>query len=512
MQKLIHSYWFGPVVSGVLTFIAICQVNFWVNWVCYVPLFISISKATPAAAFKKGLLFGAVLSFVAYFWMIPGAQRFTGGSMWYGVLVIAISLLVMSLYHGGLLWFFSWVKNNNSQSRSTWKHAVLMACTVTVGEALLMIATGGLPWFDEHSGSGLSDNLYSIQPAVFFGVPALTFVAVLVNYLAADSVTNKTWRKLYIPFAVIGVYMVSGAILLSGFSPQTDAKPFAVAILSENLPPELKWNDTNANELAQGLVDLNAAAITLKPEMMLWSESGIPWTYKPDDALIREVIRITKPVGATHILGINTAGDDKSVFNSAYYLSPDGQVGGRYDKQHLLAFIERPVSGWIIPFLSSGGYFEKTNTAHAAPLSTPYGKAGIMMCNESIIPAAAASMVNDGAQFLLNMSNDGWFNNTYMVRVHFLRARLRAVETRKDLVINSNNGYCGLIKASGQTESIKKSEEPFVEAVTVQPNNDVPLTCRLPNLFVYGCAGYLLITIIMKRYINYRIKATLPGS
>lgn len=67
----------------------------------------------PAAAFKKGLLFGAVLSFVGYFWMIPGALRFTGGSIWHGVVVIAISLLVMLLYHGGLLCFFSMLKNNN---------------------------------------------------------------------------------------------------------------------------------------------------------------------------------------------------------------------------------------------------------------------------------------------------------------------------------------------------------------------------------------------------------------
>ncbi len=115
-----------------------------------------------------------------------------------------------------------------------------------------------------------------------------------------------------------------------------------------------------------------------------------------------------------------------------------------------------------------------------------------MICNESAVPAAAANMITQGAQFLLNMSNDGWFNDTYIVRDHYFTARLRAVESRKDLVINSNNGYSGLIKASGETKEMKRSTAPFVEMVTVQPNNHTTLAASFPRLLVYACGVFIL--------------------
>jgi len=115
--------------------------------------------------------------------------------------------------------------------------------------------------------------------------------------------------------------MLTGFVLFESFNVPRETKFFKVAILAENIPPEVSWNKTNANKLAQGLVDLNTAAVTLKPNIMLWSESGIPWTYREDDKLIKEVLRVTNPVQATHVMGINTAYRQKEVFN-AYCIYP----------------------------------------------------------------------------------------------------------------------------------------------------------------------------------------------
>jgi len=71
------------------------------------------------------------------------------------------------------------------------------------------------------------------------------------------------------------------------------------------------------------------------------------------------------------------------------------------------------------------------------------------------------------------------------------------------LIINSNNGYSGLIKASGEIKDIKRSTEPFVEMVSVQPNNYITLASSFPKLFVYGCAFYILIIAAINVYKNY---------
>ncbi|MEP7141852.1 MAG: apolipoprotein N-acyltransferase [Ferruginibacter sp.] len=496
MQKITKSIWIGPFISGLLTFIAVCQVNFFASWICYIPLFISINNASLKTVFKKGIVFGLVFSAATFFWMIPGAERFTGYSIFYGLGVFLIAVIFLSLYHAAVLFCFAVIKKNNDELSYILLNSVLAASFFCVGEALLMNVSAGFPWFDMHSGTGLASNDYTIQPASVFGVHILTFIVVLVNYLLAWCIAKRLWAKLYIPVTAIALYMITGFFLLKNFENKSNTyKPFKVAILAGNIAPEMKWDNNTGNFLVQKLLDLNRAAVASKPNMALWSESAIPWTYKKDDDLVKEILSISAPARVVHILGINTAYTDNIVFNSAYCILPGGEVTSRYDKQFLLSLIEKPLGGLIMPFFSSGGFSATSDKQHAAPLNTPYGKAGMLICNEAAIPAAAANMVKQGAQFLLNMSNDGWFNDTYIVRMHFYCARLRAVESRKDLAINSNNGYSGLIKASGIIVEKERSEDPFIEMVSIQPNDVMGTAVAFPNIFIYSCAAFLVLTI-----------------
>jgi apolipoprotein N-acyltransferase len=141
----------------------------------------------------------------------------------------------------------------------------------------------------------------------------------------------------------------------------------------------------------------------------------------------------------------------------------------RYDKQFLLSFIEKPLAGVSIPFFSNKGFLVSDDVEHSVPLQTPFGKAGIMICNEAAIEKPARESTKSGAEFFCNMSNDGWFNDTYITRSHFLNARLRAVETRKDVVVNCNNGFSGMIDAAGNIVEQQKDTEPFIKIAEIHP-------------------------------------------
>ena len=497
MQKIKESFWLGPVISGLLTFIAVCHFNFFAAWICYVPLFISINDNNSKLAFKKGLVFGLVFSIPAFFWMIPGAERFTGYNMFYGLAVFLASAIFYTCYCAALLFSIAALKRPDNNLRSIIGNSILTAALFCIAESLLRFVSTGLPWFDFHSGNGLAANIYTIQSASVLGVHILTFITVGVNYLVALIAIKKWWTKLYIPAAVIITSILTGLLLLNNFEDNLPVKkPFNVAILAENISPDIKWDDNTGNMLVQRLLDLNHLAVTHKPDIALWSESAVPWTYSKDDDLVKEVFKITDPASITHVMGINTAYKENEIYNSAYYILPGGNVSGRYDKQFLLSFIEKPMYGWLIPFFSSKGFYARNDLSHSKPLTTSYGKAGFLICNEAAIPAAAATQVKQGAEFLLNMSNDGWFSDTYIVKAHFYYARLRAVESRKDLAINCNNGYSGLIKASGEIAEQEKSEDPFVTMVSMQPNNMITTVTKFPNLFVYCCAAYIAIMAV----------------
>ncbi len=479
-------------------FIAIGEINFITGYICFVPLFIATFNTTAKQNFKQGFIFGSTLSCFAYSWMISGAERFTGYSFIYGVAVFLICALVIALYWASLFTCISFIKINNKKY-SVVLNSLSVAALFCVFEYVWSLIADRMPWFNMYAGNALEGNLYAVQPASFLGIYVLSYIVVFVNYLLAAFIATKEWKKVFIPVAVVLLYMLCGYAMLQNFVNNIkQSQPVKVALLAENIPPDIKWDDANGNMLVQRLLDLNKAAVAQKPDIILWSESAIPWTYRKDDDLVNEIIKESAPANATHILGINTEVKNNIVNNSAYCISPNGNVAGRYDKQFLLAFIEKPFSGINIPFFSSKGFFVSDDKEHAAPLQTPYGKAGIMICNESAIEPAAWEMVSQGAEFFCNMSNDGWFNNTYIVRSHFLNARLRAVETRKDVIVNCNNGYSGLINSGGNIIRQEKDTNPFVQLDEIYPNDYKTFAFRFPSLFMYICSAFVLFMMIMK--------------
>lgn len=430
---------------------------------------------------------GGTFSACAFAWMVPGLPAFTGLPAGYGVALFFVCVVLFSLGCALVLWLAFLIP-----------HPIFIAAVWTLAETGLQWAGGGLPWFLFHTGNALSANLYAIQPASVTGVTGCSFVVVVVNGLIAKAIAYRSYRKLLLPCGLFAGYMCWGWWLLVLFrAPDTTKQQpsFKLAILEQHIPPEIQWDQANGNTLVQRLLQQERACIAQKPNMILWSESAIPWTYSPTDDLVRELLHNSDAANISHILGMNTAVAEDVVGNSAYCLLPGGKPAGRYDKVTPLLFIEQPWHGLALPFFSANGYAVLPGNSHQ-PLPTPYGKAGILICNESVLPQAAASTVQQGAQFLLNLSNDGWFRNTYLVNSHFYNARLRAVETRKDLAINSNNGRCALIHASGRIDD--------ADVVTVQPNSIQTIAVRFPAL--PACICFILLFSIF--IIHQKTKTT----
>src|SRR6478736_4753892 len=97
-------------VSAIIAFAAMGQINFVASWLAFVPLFTIIIKASVKQSFKHGFVFGIALSLIAYWWIISGAERFTGYNFLYGAGVFLLSTLFVSLYWGSLLFCFSLLK------------------------------------------------------------------------------------------------------------------------------------------------------------------------------------------------------------------------------------------------------------------------------------------------------------------------------------------------------------------------------------------------------------------
>lgn len=497
MQKKLTHPLVLAALSGILSFIAICHINLLIGCISFVPLFISMHNRPLGQAVKCAVIYAVCFAIPAFIWMIPAAERFTGSDASYGIFLFVVSIIFYMLYSCLFLLVFVKIRNKFSNSANTFINSLLAASVFCLAEALLNAATTGLPWFNIHSGNAMLRNNYSIQPASYFGIHILSFIIVFINHLSAMIWVQKNKLNLFIPAAILLIYIIVGVVILNQFEKFSKDQPsFKVAIICENIPPETKWDNETGNALAKRFLDLNHEAVIQKPEIILWSESAIPWTYKKDDDLIKAILQITDPAAINHIIGINSEGGNNEIYNSVYSLSPGGKVQGRFDKQYLLTFMEKPVSGIAVPFVSGGNLTARTDKTYSSPLTTIKGKAGILICNEAAISAAAVAQVNRGASFMMNLSNDGWFSESYLKTIHFYYARLRAVETRKDMAINSNNGFSGMVKASGIIADKLSSDKPFVQMVDITPNDILPIACSQPFLFLYLCLAFPVMLII----------------
>ncbi|MDP4210274.1 MAG: apolipoprotein N-acyltransferase [Bacteroidota bacterium] len=491
-------YWFA-FVSGILSFCAVLHMVFLLAWVCYVLFFIFLKAKTIKQSIQVGIAFGAGLSIPTFYWMIPGAEKFTGASVVYGLLVFLLSSLIFCVYWAVIGTSVNLVRVSlRSPMLSVLLNALLVSSVWTLGEAGLNSIFPGMPWFAYNTGFGVLKNLSAIQLASVFGLPVISFVIVFVNFLISEFVAARQWKQLLVPGSIMLVYMLIGYTILVGYKESINrSNTIKVAILAENFPPEMKWDNNNGNILVNRLLELEKEAVRLKPQLALWSESSVPWTYRTDDDFVKEVCRISASAGITHVIGINSDYSEKQVCNSVYCLLPDGLVAGRYDKRFLLDFIEKPVGGILIPFLSGDGSSACPGD-YAQPLNTPFGKAGIMICNEATLEKSPEDMIKKGAQFFLTLSNDGWFRDSYIVGLHFYNLRLRAIETRKDIAVNSNYGISGLVEASGRIQMQQQSSSPFIKLVNIHPNNFKYNSFLFRKLFLGVCAMIVIVFSVLK--------------
>jgi apolipoprotein N-acyltransferase len=133
-------------------------------------------------------------------------------------------------------------------------------------------------------------------------------------------------------------------------------------------------------------------------------------------------------------------------------------------------------------------------------------KIGVLICYELIFPFLSRAAVQNGAELLINITNDAWYGKTSAPYQHFSMAVFRTIETRRALVRSANTGISGFIDPLGRVIS----ETPLFEDAVTEEN--IPLMSgqtpyvRFGDIFSVFCI--ITAMIIMLREQTNRIKST----
>ena len=195
------------------------------------------------------------------------------------------------------------------------------------------------------------------------------------------------------------------------------------------------------------------------PTTVIFPESPMNFMYA-EDLEFQQFIRAFALRNNVSVL-INAAEPDaesKKYFNSAVLIDASGRKIAQYDKIYLVPFgeaVPAPFQGLIPALVGSFAYGKEYDLL-------PFGnaKAGIMICFESHFPNLSREFVKNGADVLIEMTNDGYLGNTPVLRQHLASAVFRAVETNRPLLRVTNVGITAYINERGE---ISQESESYTE-------------------------------------------------
>ena len=246
----------------------------------------------------------------------------------------------------------------------------------------------------------------------------------------------------------------------------------AAVVLQPNVDQYRKWDGAFAGEIRAGFESLLAAPVP-PDSLVVWPESALPgWLDDPENSswMAERAARAGSPMAVGAVADV--AGRRH---NAAVLVEPDGTASELYAKRRLVPFGEFvPLRALIQPFigiLAQLGDFD-AGAPEQALWDTPLGVAAPNLCYEAVFPRLAASDAARGARVLLNLTNDGWYKDTWGPPQHFQTNAFRAVETRTYVVRSANTGISGVLDPWG----VVVASAPVMTAGRL----DVPLPAEDP--------------------------------
>jgi apolipoprotein N-acyltransferase len=304
-------------------------------------------------------------------------------------------------------------------------------------------------------GNAGSDMGLPLRLAPFTGAYGLSFVFALLAAGFASVLCRYPRIRLVPLIATIGLP------LLPTLPPPERGEASAAAV-QPNVDQGQSWTEEEASRLLQRVVLASFEAAfepgQPAPALLLWPESPAPFYFDTDPAFREEAQRIARVTRTYFLFGTVTYTPSRQPLNSAVLLDPSGEPVSRYDKMYLVPFGEFVPSlfSWVNRITNESGDFVPGKDVVVS--STEQHRLGAFICYESAFPHLVRRFAQQGAEVLVNLTNDGYFGHSAARQQHLLLARMRAAENRRWLLRPTNDGITVSIDPAGR---IRQQFPPF---------------------------------------------------
>jgi len=474
-------------ISGVLFALSFPDFAFgWLAFIALLPLFIALSRSPSGwSSFFLGWIFQTIAWLMMVPWVIRVMSHYGGLPYALGVVIFVAMALYLGLYGGAFAAIVHRIRPGDSLGR--WLLVPLAWAAIEYARTHLL---NGFPW--SLVAASLVDFTSLIQFDRVAGPYLIGAMALAPAAVAAWLITARP-RGAAPAFAIASVVIVmflwwtTGLVAAKLIVRPTGTAPTVAALLQPNISQEMRWNESNLMEIYQRMMSMTEDAIRRGASIVIWPESTVPLSFS-SNAFYRDSIEaISRDHNVDIILGsvAEDAQQPNKMWNAAFLVS-SGRTIGHYDKMQLVPFGEyvpmRKMLFFARKLVRSVGEFEFGTNDKPLQGKLRYGPA---ICYEVIFPQITRTQVLHGAEVLVTITNDAWYDGTSAPRQHLNQARLRAIEDDRYLLRAGTTGISAVVDPAGTI----LQEIPMGRSGTIiarfQPRHSETLYVRFGDWFAW---------------------------
>ncbi|MBD3425715.1 MAG: apolipoprotein N-acyltransferase [Candidatus Omnitrophica bacterium] len=473
-------------------------------WFCLLPLLLTVEPGKPRENFFYGYLAGVVFFASLLYWLVNVSVP--------GMIILVLAL---SVFYGLFALLAGYIRKYSMS-------LLILPFIWVVLEFIRGNLFTGFPW--ALLGYTQYRNLNLIQIADITGTYGVSFIIVAFN-TAVYAVSIRSKRRIsYMMIALIfmlastsyGIYRLNN--LHRWGSPR-------ISVVQGNIPQSYKWDPSYADEIMAGYTALTRQAAGDDTSLIIWPETSYPYLFEEGTQEAETIKELASEV-KTPILAGMVSRRAEGYYNTAVLFDGAGRIREKYLKTHLVPF------GEYVPFEGALnvvrkyidkpiGDFEEGDEYTVFPVSsltaitrpdgtlvrtTNFFRFGVLICFEDIFPYITRNFVNNGANFMVNMTNDAWFGKTAAPLQHMQASVFRAVENRVPVIRAANTGISCFIDPQGKvTEKVQSAgENIFIKGYATSSVNVLygkSYYTVYGDLFVYFCAFMLAVLFITEGFL-----------
>ncbi len=418
-------------------------------WFCLTPLLWALAnqkelgaKRAAAVAYLSGVIF----YLGNCYWIYPTMHIYGNIPSIASIGILILFAMYVGLYHALFGAAFGWLRE-----RASLGVTLMAAPFLWVAVELARARITGFPW--DLLGYSQIDNLSLTRIAPVMGVMGISLVVAVVNVLWI--VRWKRW---------VGPSLAAVCVLLvAAMQPLTRAelRPQGHAVLVQDnisVGAEGGPRETRDELLAslEQIAERKAAGVPTTNRLILLPEA--PTEFIDSDPVFRQSLGELALKEHAAVIADNASvisngpGKLPTFYGSASFFAADGSYQGRYDKMHLVPF------GEYVPyrkiFFFAGHLLDNVGPFSPGTVRTTFHTGGhnygVFICYESIFGDEIRELAKNGADVLVNLSDDGWYGDSSAPWEHLDMVRMRAIENDRWVLRSTNTGITTAIDPYGR--------------------------------------------------------------